>query len=831
MITNFKEQTHEQQLQSLKTMKEAPETMSLEAYRTIQGCLFTDKNGYTETPLAMYKRVASTAAKKLIQEAPSLEYNSVYSDFLTVIKNNWLGLSTPVAANLGTPVDSLPISCFVMSVSDSINGIFDSLHEASMLTKAGGGVGIDLTPIRPQGISINGGGHSNGSKPWATIYDIASGIVSQAGVRRGQFSFNIDIESPDLWDYLLSKDHSKGDPRKHIHSNICVNVTDAFMEKLYINDSEAINRWNAVLRTRLISGSPYLHFIDNANRDLVQCMKDLGKTVTSTNICCFHGDTKVRTIDGEYSIRDLVGKTVKIHNGSAWVNNSEFSLSGQSELLQITLENGEILRLTPNHRCLIEFHHAPEANLPKVIVEKLAQDLKIGHIMCSAESVSSSGNNIVAMEMMEGLHDVYCTKVDSTSYFVLSNGILIGNTEITSCSDKDNTMVCCLASENLYKYDEWKNWIGELGLGLHEVSIYFLDSVMQYFIDMTKDTIRFPKLERARNYAINGRPLGLGVFGYHAYMMKKGMVFGSIDSKVFTRDFFEKLAKDSNAASTRLAKICTSGPSPWAGERRNIQVTSIAPTVGNSVVNDGVTPGIEPLEANYYEASGASGSFLRKNPILEELLESKGLNTSKTWEDILKHAGSVAHVEYLTEREKEVFKTFNEIDQKDIITLAEIRQWYLEQTQSVNLSFDLSASPEYISDVHIMAYQKGLHTLYYLRSESVQKKALRESVSEISEDKAIINGESTNDFYTVVFKDDCIWCDKAKKLLSEYNMDVTYIHKDMDAGFSKPDGFNTYPQIYKNTEFLGGYNALRESLFNHNDQTIVDDGECESCAD
>jgi ribonucleoside-diphosphate reductase alpha chain len=200
------EQTLEGLLSTLKTNGEAPLSMTLEAFSTLQGCLYKKHTGIKETPFEMYDRVARAAA--IIYDGhDSLSFQDLYDDFFHVISNNWLGLSTPMAANFGTPATSLNISCFVLSVSDSINGIFDSLHEASMLTKAGGGVGIDLTSIRPQGDSINGGGNSNGAKPWATIFDIASGIVSQAGVRRGQFSFNIDIESPDLWDFLLAKDH------------------------------------------------------------------------------------------------------------------------------------------------------------------------------------------------------------------------------------------------------------------------------------------------------------------------------------------------------------------------------------------------------------------------------------------------------------------------------------------------------------------------------------------------------------------------------------------------------------------------------------------------
>lgn len=672
-----------QQLNSLKAIKQAPASMSLEAFSTLRACLYVDKDDKKETPLDMYKRVARTAAN--IYRNTTLNCNDVYEDFLHVISSNWLGLSTPIAANLGTPAASLPISCFVISVNDAINGIFDSLHEASMLTKAGGGVGIDLTSIRPQGQSIAGGGNSNGAKPWATIFDIASGIVSQAGVRRGQFSFNIDIESPDLWDFLLAKDHSKGDPRKHIHSNICVNVTDSFMDKLYSNNTNAINIWNAVLRTRLISGSPYLHFIDNANRGLVQCMKDLGKKITSTNICV----------------------------------------------------------------------------------------------------------------------------------------------EISSCSTPDHTMVCCLASENLYLYDAWKHWKGKLDKNLHEIGILFLDAVMQIFINETADIKRYPKMERAREYALNGRPLGLGVFGYHAYLMSKNWAFDSEEAANFNGEFFKQQYIDCNNASFYLAKLLQ--PAPWANSRRNIQLTAIAPTVGNSVVNDGISPGIEPLEANYYEAGGASGSFKRKNPVLELILERRGYNTYEIWENILKNAGSVQHLDssILSPQEKNIFKTFNEIDQRAIIKMAAQRQMYLEQTQSVNLSFDLDADAEYISDVHLMAQQMGLHTLYYLRSESVQKKMLRGKEKEKKEEINLFNN-GTSDYFEIIEKKGCIWCEKSIELLQELKCSYGKFSRDSENQFVVPMDYITYPKIFKNGTFIGGYNELRECLFTGVSQKM-DTENCSSC--
>lgn len=647
-------------LENYKDLELAPSNMTLEAFMTLQGCLYESSDGRKETPVEMYRRVAEASAKYLYK------HPRIAEDFFYLISNNFLGLATPVAANLGTPANSLPISCYVIEVQDSVDGIFGGLYRAAKLTKGGGGVGIGLGSIRPQGSNIKGGGKSNGAKPWATIYDFASRIVSQAGVRRGQFSFYFDIESPDLWDFLLAKDHSKGDPRTHIHSNIAVNIRNSFMKKLINGDTDAIEIWNAVLRTRIKSGSPYLHFIDNANDGLVDCMKLLGKKITGSNIC----------------------------------------------------------------------------------------------------------------------------------------------TEISSCADENHDMVCCLASMNLYRYNEWKHWEGKYGNAV-ETAIYFLDGVMENFI---QDSINFKGTELAREYAIKGRPLGLGVFGQHAFYMKNGWAFKSQEARDFNKCYHMLTEISADRASMKLAEAY--GTCEWASSsmRRNIQTTSIAPTVGNSVTNMGITPGIEPIAGHYYEAKGAAGSFMRKNPILEEYLESINKNTYDVWDSILKNKGSVQHLDFLDEEEKEVFKTFSEIDQREIILQASVRQKYLEQTQSINLSFEENADPEYISDVHIMAHQAKLHTLYYLRSESIGKNSLIENKN--NDDSSI-----SNVIYTVVTKSGCSWCEKTITLLENNGYRVLAVDKDSEEGrplceITSKEGWNTYPRIFRGSEFIGGYQQLAASLYN-----------------
>lgn len=675
------------ELQSQIKHGQAPKNMTLEAFVTLQRSLYEYGDGYKETVFDHYRRVAATAASFLPMH-PGIE-----KDFFYLISHNILGVATPVGANLGTPSSALPISCYVIDVQDSVQGIFYGLFKAAMLTKCGGGVGVGLGPIRDQGSLIKGGGKSNGAKPWANIYDFASRVVSQAGVRRGQFSFYINIESNDLWDMLLAKDHSKGDPRTHLHSNIAVNISDKFMIRLLEGDPDAIARWNAVLRCRQQSGSPYLHFIDNANRGLVQWMKELGKKVSGSNIC----------------------------------------------------------------------------------------------------------------------------------------------TEITSCADELHDMVCCLASANLSTYDNWKHWKGKYG-NVQYTGILFLDAVMSAFIDAVESNPEeYRGFEGALRYAKAGRPLGLGVFGQHAYYMKKGWAFKSQNARDFNYQYHRETWRITDEASVDLGDIY--GPCEWAKNwgRRNIQTTSIAPTVGNSVTSMGITPGIEPIAGNFYEAKGAAGSWMRRNPILETRLASLGLNTSEIWDRILKDNGSVQGIDEIPDDIKEIFLQFDEIDQKEIIYQASVRQKFLEQTQSVNLAFKEDADADYISDVHIMAYQAGLHTLYYYRTESAHRDTLRNINKKEKTDGTDLIYTSN---YVVISRDKCSWCEKAIGLLENNRIEYHHYneHSEEASKFvdKVPKGWTSYPRIFKfdpsngDLIFIGGFVELTTEIMG-NASTINVQEDCVWC--
>ena len=528
--------------------------------------LSTISRGYLlpgETPKKAYRRVARAAALRL--DRPDLE-----NKFFKIIWNGWLGLASPIISNMGTD-RGLPISCFGIDTPDSVRGIGLTNAELMRLTSYGGGVGISLSKIRGRGEPIRGNGKSEGIVPWAKIYDSTIIATNQGSVRRGAASVNLNINHPDILEFMQIR-RPKGDPnRQCLNLHQCVVVDDAFMRKLNDRDANAMSLWLEVLKSRVETGEPYIMFEDNVNKDnpLDYMMNNL--KVSMTNIC----------------------------------------------------------------------------------------------------------------------------------------------SEITLHTDEEHSFICCLSSLNLAKYDEWKD------TDVIELSTYFLDGVMQEFIDKTNGK---ESMKRTHKHAAKGRALGLGVMGWHTFLQQKSLPFNSIASTAWTHTIFSDIRNKAEAASRQLA--VDYGEPLWCKGTgmRNTHVLAIAPTVSNSRIN-GCSAGIEPQPANVYTFNGAKGTFIVKNPELEILLESKGEDKSKWWDQILVDDGSVVNLpsNVLTEEEKEVFLTFAEINQLGLVQQAAIRQKYIDQTQSLNLAFAPTDSPRWINQVHMEAWKLGIKTLYYLRTDSVIK--------------------------------------------------------------------------------------------------------------
>ena len=307
--------------------------------------------------------------------------------------------------------------------------------------------------------------------------------------------------------------------------------------------------------------------------------------------------------------------------------------------------------------------------------------------------------------------------------------------EIVLHTDESHSFVCCLSSLNLAKYDEWKD------TDLIYTATYFLDGVLSEFLQKAKNMRGF---ENAVRSAEKGRALGLGVLGWHTYLQRKGISFEGLPAQFETRKIFSQLKIESERASRDMATEY--GEPLWCKDSgfRNTHLRAIAPTVSNSKLSGNVSAGIEPWPSNVFTEQTAKGTFIRKNLELEKVFRKVGINKKGTWDKVLEDGGSVQDIKELDDwgyvdgkllkREdipqeafdkdqvfwvKDVFKTFKEINQLELVRQAGVRQQYIDQGVSLNLAFPSEASPKWINQVTLEAWKQGIKTLYYMRTESV----------------------------------------------------------------------------------------------------------------
>lgn len=517
-----------------------------------------------ETVEGAIDRITTAASKKLYK--PELK-----EEFKEIIERGWLSLSSPIWANMGTK-RGLPISCFNVHIPDSVEGITHKLGEVIMQTKIGGGTSGCFSELRGRGAAITDNGKSSGAVSFMKLYDSAMDVVSQGATRRGAFAAYLDIDHPDIEEFLQIKDI--GSPIQNLFTGVC--VPDYWMQDMIDGDLDKRKIWARVLESRQQKGLPYIFFTDNVNRNKPEIYKELGLSINASNLC----------------------------------------------------------------------------------------------------------------------------------------------SEIALPSSDDESFICCLASMNLELWDEWKD------TNAVRLAIYFLDAVISEFIEKTEDNYY---LQGARNFAIRHRALGLGVLGWHSYLQSIGRSFGHPLNIGLTNTIFSKISSEANEASKELgiiygyAPIFNESKNPEIEKKRNTTLMAIAPTTSSSSILGQVSAGIEPYSSNYYKAGLAKGNFMRKNKYLQKLLESKGLDTEETWRQIMLDKGSVINVEGLTPDEKDIFKTFKEISQADILKQAAHRQKFIDQSQSLNINIPSEVSVKDVNRLIIDAWKDGVKTLYYQRSSSVSK--------------------------------------------------------------------------------------------------------------
>lgn len=303
-------------------------------------------------------------------------------------------------------------------------------------------------------------------------------------------------------------------------------------------------------------------------------------------------------------------------------------------------------------------------------------------------------------------------------------GLKINNSNLCSeiflSNDEEESFVCDLSSLNLERWEEWKD------TDAVETLVYFLDAVMTEFIDKTEGA---KYMEAPRKFAINQRALGVGVLGWHSLLQSKMIGFESMQAKFLNGTIWKTIRERADKASEELAKIFGEPPLLEGYGRRNTTTLAVAPTTSSAFILGQVSPSIEPENSCYYVKALAKGKFTYKNPYLKKLLKEKGKDDDDTWKAILISGGSVQRLDFLSQEEKDVFKTFGEISQKEIIIQAAGRQKFIDQGQSLNVMIPHETKPKDASELYIFAWEQGIKSLYYQRSSNPAQELARSILS------------------------------------------------------------------------------------------------------
>jgi ribonucleoside-diphosphate reductase alpha chain len=508
------------------------------------------------------------------------------------ISKLWFMPSTPVLSNGGAD-RGLPISCFLNSVSDSLEGIVGTWNENVWLAANGGGIGTYWGSVRSIGERVKGQGQTSGIIPFIRVMDSLTLAISQGSLRRGSAAVYLDVHHPEIEEFLEIRKPSGDFNRKSLNLHHGISLSDEFMESVrdgtpfglrspktgeVVKHVDGRSLWQKILEIRLQTGEPYLIFSDTVNRSMPQHQRDLGLKVRQSNLC----------------------SEIMLHTG-------------------------------PDHR------------------------------------------------------------------------------------GQERTAVCCLSSVNAESFMEWRDHPTFI-----EDVYRFLDNVLQDFIDRAP-----PAMEPARYAAQCERSVGLGLMGFHSFLQAQNVPFESALAKSWNMRLFKHLRRESDKASRTLAEergACPDAAENGVMERFSHKI-AIAPTASISIICGGTSAGIEPIPANIYTHKTLSGSFAVKNPYLEQVLAAKDRNTEEVWSSILENEGSVQHLDWLTQDEKDIFKTAFELDQRWLIELAADRTPEICQSQSLNVFIPGDVDKWDLHMLHYSAWERGVKSLYYLRSKSVQRAA------------------------------------------------------------------------------------------------------------
>ena len=669
--------------------------------------LFLER-GYLEpgvTPEQRIRQIADNAER-------ILGVKGFADKFEGYMKRGFYSLATPVWCNFGNK-RGLPVSCFGSYVEDKMEAILTKAAEVGIMSKMGGGTSGYFGALRARGTKISVGGESSGAVHFMEIFDKVSEVISQGSARRGSFAAYMPIEHPDIEEFLRIR--SEGHSIQNM--SIGVTVTDKFMKDLIDGDKDKRKIWAKVIEKRFQTGYPYIMFVDTANKNAPKVYKDNKLKIKASNLCVA-ADTQILTREGNITIGENEGREVDVWNGKQWSKTRIAKTGTDQPLLQIRIVRREYddldtetisriyLKVTEYHKFYL-----------KDGSEVRASELKAGDSLLKFED---HRGRLFLPEVVgvdpAGTGDTYCVN-EPIEHKAVFNGVLTGNcSEIQLYSDEDNSFVCVLSSLNLLHWDEI------VETDAVETMVMFLDSVCEEFITKTEG-VKY--MEAPRNFAINQRALGLGVLGWHSYLQSKMVSFESMQAKMLNTAIWKTIRERADKTTEQMAKDLGEPPLLKGYGRRNVTTLAVAPTTSSSFILGQVSPSIEPLNSNYFVKNLAKGKFTYKNPYLKEVLKSHGKNDEETWKSILIKGGSVQHLDFLTQEEKDVFKTFGEISQKEVVIQASQRQKYIDQSQSLNLMVPPSTSPKDVNSLLIEGWQMGIKTFYYQRSANPAQELAR----------------------------------------------------------------------------------------------------------
>lgn len=635
--------------------------------------------------------------------------------FYEYMSRGYYSLASPVWANYGLE-RGLPVSCFSSVPDDCMTSIMDTVAETGMLMKSGGGTAGYFGELRPRGAAISTGGESSGSVHFMRLFDSLADIVSQSNVRRGFFTPYLDATHGDILEFLDIG--IEGNPIQGMTTGVV--CSDEFMQDVEEGNGDARKVWAKILQRRSEVGYPYIMFGGNANSARPEVYKDNGLEIKASNMCVAP-ETRIVTDKGYVAISDVAGTKQNVWNGEEW-SEVEIVKTGENQKLLsvcvgslISKGDESELECTEYHKWFLEDG-----------TEVTTKDLKVGDKLLPWKNTDGKTvkDTIINIRDDGRYDDTYCF-TEPKRHMGVFNGILTGQcNEIMLPSSPEETFVCVLSSMNILHYDEWKD------NDAVEILTQFLDTVVTEFVEKGA---KIKYLERPVRFAERHRALGLGVLGWHSYLQSHNIAFESREAAKLNLEIAKLLKQKTYRASEELAKQFGEPELLKGYGRRNTTTMAIAPTKSSSFILGQVSQSIEPEFGNVYVKDLAKIKTTIYNPYLKARLGELGMDNADVWQSIIEHDGSVQHLDFLSEHDKNVYKTFAEINPETIIDQAAVRQEYIDQGMSLNLMIRPSMPVKDINALIFRAYKLGLKGLYYQYALNAAQELTRSKMREPQE--------------------------------------------------------------------------------------------------